>query len=141
MREIDARFIENNAQRNFPGSALPFKGENPANRNNPKPLQRTQQSQTPMQHPLFTRGTSELIINGKRFSKVKQSKDAPSSPNMQNCSIHNALQVGMKIEHERFGVGTVLQMEGTGEDARALVEFENSGTKKLLLKFARYKIL
>lgn len=48
---------------------------------------------------------------------------------------------GAKIEHQRFGVGTVLKLEGSGENAKATVQFVNSGTKQLLLKFAKFTII
>ena len=48
---------------------------------------------------------------------------------------------GAKIEHQRFGVGTVLKLEGSGENAKATVQFVNSGTKQLLLKFAKFAII
>ena len=46
-----------------------------------------------------------------------------------------------RIEHQRFGIGTVLKIEGTGENTKATVEFQNAGTKQLLLKFAKFTIL
>ncbi len=51
------------------------------------------------------------------------------------------LQVGNVIEHERFGIGSVLSVEGSGGDTKAVIRFVNVGEKTLLLKFARYKIL
>lgn len=48
---------------------------------------------------------------------------------------------GAKMEHQRFGVGTVLKLEGSGENAKATVQFVNSGTKQLLLKFAKFTII
>lgn len=51
------------------------------------------------------------------------------------------LQPGQQIEHQRFGIGKVLAVEGSGENAKATVQFENAGTKQLLLKFAKYKVL
>ena len=51
------------------------------------------------------------------------------------------LREGCKIEHQRFGIGTVIKIEGTGENAKATVEFRNTGTKQLLLKFAKFKII
>jgi DNA helicase-2/ATP-dependent DNA helicase PcrA len=51
------------------------------------------------------------------------------------------LHEGARIEHMRFGVGTVVRIEGTGENTKATVEFTNAGTKQLLLKFAKFKIL
>ena len=51
------------------------------------------------------------------------------------------LREGTTIEHQRFGIGTVVRIEGTGENTKATVEFRNTGTKQLLLKFAKFKII
>ena len=51
------------------------------------------------------------------------------------------LKEGNIIEHQRFGVGTVIKLEGTGENTKATVAFKNAGTKQLLLKFARYTVI
>ena len=51
------------------------------------------------------------------------------------------LREGNVIEHQRFGVGTVVKVEGTGENTKATVNFRNAGTKQLLLKFAKYTIV
>ena len=51
------------------------------------------------------------------------------------------LRVGQIIEHERFGIGDVINVEGSGENAKATIKFRNVGVKQLLLKFARYKII
>ena len=51
------------------------------------------------------------------------------------------LREGCKIEHQRFGVGEVVKIEGTGENTKATVAFRNAGTKQLLLKFAKFKII
>jgi DNA helicase-2/ATP-dependent DNA helicase PcrA len=48
---------------------------------------------------------------------------------------------GCVIEHQRFGRGTVVKVEGTGENTKATVQFRNAGTKQLLLKFAKYNIV
>ena len=53
----------------------------------------------------------------------------------------SALHEGSVIEHQRFGIGTVLKLEGTGENLKATVQFRNTGIKQLLLKFARFTIL
>ena len=52
-----------------------------------------------------------------------------------------SLSEGCRIEHQRFGIGTVLKIEGIGENTKATVEFQNAGTKQLLLKFAKFTIL
>ena len=51
------------------------------------------------------------------------------------------LREGCTIEHQRFGIGIVKRIEGTGENTKATVEFRNAGTKQLLLKFAKFKII
>ena len=56
-------------------------------------------------------------------------------------SAAGSLTEGCRIEHQRFGIGTVLKIEGTGENTKATVEFQNAGTKQLLLKFAKFTIL
>ena len=56
-------------------------------------------------------------------------------------SNHGGIYEGATIEHQRFGIGKVLKIEGVGENVKATVEFRNTGTKQLLLKFAKYKVL
>ena len=56
-------------------------------------------------------------------------------------SAAGSLSEGCRIEHQRFGIGTVLKIEGAGENTKATVEFQNAGTKQLLLKFAKFTIL
>ena len=51
------------------------------------------------------------------------------------------ITIGQLIEHQRFGIGKVVNVEGTGDNCKATVEFQNAGTKQLLLKFARFKII
>ena len=63
----------------------------------------------------------------------------PSGNNMGHPV--TALKEGSVIEHERFGLGTVLKIEGSGENTKATVEFKNLGTKQLLLKFARFSVV
>ena len=63
------------------------------------------------------------------------------APRPQSAIGNIGLQAGNVIEHQRFGVGTVIRVEGTGENTKATVEFKNAGTKQLLLKFAKYTII
>ena len=53
----------------------------------------------------------------------------------------HGVEVGRLIEHERFGRGEVVRLEGSGDNCKATVRFENAGEKQLLLKFARFKII
>ena len=63
------------------------------------------------------------------------------TPRAQSSIGDIGLKEGNMIEHQRFGKGTVIKIEGTGENTKATVDFKNAGTKQLLLKFAKYKII
>lgn len=52
-----------------------------------------------------------------------------------------AISPGQTIEHERFGLGKVIKVEGSGDNAKATIHFENAGDKQLLLRFARFKVV
>ena len=52
-----------------------------------------------------------------------------------------SLHEGATIEHQRFGIGKVVRIEGTGENTKATVDFRNAGSKQLLLKFAKLRII
>ena len=70
---------------------------------------------------------------------ASSSSVASSVSNASSAS--GSLSEGCRIEHQRFGIGTVLKIEGSGENTKATVEFQNAGTKQLLLKFAKFTIL
>ena len=76
-------------------------------------------------------------IGSSAASVSSSSSAAASSAGSSSCG----LQEGMKIEHQRFGRGTVLKIEGTGENTKATVEFLHSGTKQLLLKYAKFTVV
>lgn len=76
----------------------------------------------------------------KRYMETHSSHPASRSTGSAGSS-SCGLQEGMKIEHQRFGRGTVLKIEGTGENTKATVEFVHSGTKQLLLKFAKFMVV
>ncbi len=85
--------------------------------------------ETHSSHPA-SRGTGSSVAS-------VSSSSAASSAGSSSCG----LQEGMKIEHQRFGRGTVLKIEGTGENTKATVEFVHSGTKQLLLKYAKFTVV
>ena len=76
--------------------------------------------------------------SGGRFKPVARTTAAPAA---SASAGESGLHEGAVIEHQRFGVGRVLKIEGSGENQKATVEFKNTGTKQLLLKFARYKVI
>lgn len=81
--------------------------------------------------------SSHLASRGTGSSAASVSSSTASSAGSSSCG----LQEGMKIEHQRFGRGTVLKIEGTGENTKATVEFVHSGTKQLLLKYAKFTVV
>ena len=82
------------------------------------------------------------ILGNNGSSSVSSTSSVSSSAGSSSSgSSFGALKEGCKIEHQRFGVGVVRKIEGQGENAKATVEFQNSGTKQLLLKYAKYTIL
>ena len=82
-------------------------------------------------------------IMGSSSSSLSSSSSSSGSAFGSSTSSAGSgrLVEGTKIEHQRFGVGTVLKLEGSGENAKATVQFVNSGTKQLLLKFAKFTII
>ena len=74
-------------------------------------------------------------------SSLKPASAASSSSSLKPASSSSSLREGCKIEHQRFGIGEVLKLEGSGENAKATVAFTHAGTKQLLLKFAKYTII
>lgn len=95
------------------------------------------------QKPIMTRRPEQkerpvVLINPNRHRIVNISQSNPSSSTTFDTPM---LSEGNIIEHQRFGLGTVIKIEGRGENTKATVEFKNLGTKQLLLKFARYKVV
>ena len=116
IRDIDPRFLQIEGEK----SSLPRIQPRIQPRSTPQPSQPPFSTVSPSSSPL---------------NPAPQSSPAPSS------SSDSPLQPGDRIEHTRFGVGEVIKMEGSGENCKATVVFRNSGTKQLLLKFARYNKL
>ena len=81
--------------------------------------------------------SSHPASRGTGSSAASVSSSTASSAGSSSCG----LQEGMKIEHQRFGRGTVLKIEGTGENTKATVEFVHSGNKQLLLKYAKFTVV
>lgn len=81
--------------------------------------------------------SSHPASRGTGSSAASVSSSTASSAGSSSCG----LQEGIKIEHQRFGRGTVLKIEGTGENTKATVEFVHSGTKQLLLKYAKFTVV
>ena len=98
--------------------------------------------------PLSERTKERLIREGGNFKRLSAAisnggrQYATPTPSVtSSTTTANGLTVGATIEHQRFGIGVVEAIEGTGENAKATVAFRNAGTKQLLLKFAKFKVL
>lgn len=117
--EIDSRFLASNTERT----------------SRPRPTFGQQESRAsfkasrPQTPKLFSHQT------------VRPSSPVTSSSPSAAAPLPSGLKEGSIIEHQRFGLGTVLKIEGTGENTKATVVFKNIGTKQLLLKFARFTIV
>ena len=77
-------------------------------------------------------------------SRMTRMRTTPSSTTTQVTSYNdgkNSIRIGSVINHQRFGKGEIVSIEGTGENAKATVRFQLAGQKQLLLKFARYEVL
>lgn len=75
--------------------------------------------------------------NFKRVNAVRPKGGSVSRADSPAISV----SIGSRIEHDRFGLGVVRAIEGTGMDTKATVEFTNAGSKTLLLRFAKFKVL
>ena len=106
-------------------------------RADPKPRQIPVCKPEPAVNPFSASFERQLSMasNGrfKPVSRVAPAASAVSQP--------VSLTEGETIEHQRFGIGKVIKIEGTGDNEKATVEFRNAGTKQLLLKFAKFRIV
>ena len=90
----------------------------------------------------FKRVLSSAGANMRRVSSLTSSSPNVRTPNHPSpSSSASSLSIGNVIEHDRFGIGDVINIEGSGENTKATVKFRNVGTKQLLLKFAKFKVI
>ncbi|TPN82405.1 ATP-dependent helicase [Aquimarina algicola] len=77
-----------------------------------------------------------------QLRKLRKLRPASSANETKNTiSIDGNLVAGATVEHMRFGIGKILKIEGVGQDRKAEIHFEKGGIKKLLLRFAKLKVL
>lgn len=136
LSDIDERFLflpkESALSRSIEKKASLFRSE--------PPFSRTAQQQNMQPEPTLSSGrlteSKETPRNLKRVSSIVSSPGV-ASPGTAGGGI----SAGQFIEHERFGLGEVLRVEGEGDNAKATIRFEHAGDKQLLLRFARFKIV
>lgn len=162
LKDIDAAYLdtESGPISTFGGSRMPWdepqrggrwQNANPVAsqfRADPKPKITAYKQPERAVDPLSERTKERLIREGGNFKRLSAAisnggrKYATPTPSVtSSTTTANGLTVGATIEHQRFGIGVVEAIEGTGENAKATVAFRNAGTKQLLLKFAKYKVL
>mgnify|MGYP000264985576 CR=1 FL=1 len=90
--------------------------------------------------PAAWEGKPNTIPNPTQLKKLRkiQSNDQPIAATSEDLI---ALPLGTKVEHQRFGKGVVTLLEGSGNDKKATIKFNGTGDKKLLLRFAKLKII
>ena len=133
IKEIDQRYI----RKMDGGDTEGFSTSRTSWRNSyetmPKPA--VQKGSIMFSKPIFA------TTNGSRMTRMRTT---PSSATTQVTSYNdgkNSIRIGSVINHQRFGKGEIVSIEGTGENAKATVRFQLAGQKQLLLKFARYEVL
>ena len=145
IRDIDPELLDVHSESG--GGSLPFGNSSrssfggsrsPEWMQNPRPVA-TQFRADPKPRAVAPRKPEKPVDPfGPNFKRVY---NAVAPRPMASAPSTSELREGCKIEHQRFGVGTVVKIEGTGENTKATVEFRNTGTKQLLLKFAKFKII
>ena len=137
LSEIDPHYlIQGDASPSRPTSPIP-------NRTSPIP-NRTSSTPVPIGSPMGSHPTSplpgEVRAGSPRLTRITPTTHIPH-PSSSIPNQPSSLPLGTRIAHERFGEGTVINIEGTGLDTKATIQFDNSGTKVLLLRFAKLQVL
>ena len=134
IRDIDPELLEVHGEAGSAESRKPYNNW----MQNPRPVA-TQFKADPKPRAVAPRQQEKPVDPfGPNFKRVY---NAVAPRPMASAPSASDLHEGARIEHQRFGVGTVVRIEGTGENTKATVEFRNAGTKQLLLKFAKFKII
>lgn len=150
LKDIDAGYMEApsnspNMRRTQPQSTMWGASDTPRLMNSctMRTESRILSNQTIQQAPRrnIISAKSEVTSPWKRMEREAPSRRLVSANASGGATRVAQLTPGQHIEHERFGVGEVLKVEGTGENTKALIRFENAGDKQLLLKFARFRVL
>ena len=92
----------------------------------------------------FSRFSEPQQHGFRKLENTPATRPAESQPSMpQNFEPSNPdlIQEGMKVLHQKFGIGTVMAVDGAGANKKATVNFGGNGTKQLMLKFARLAII
>jgi DNA helicase-2/ATP-dependent DNA helicase PcrA len=88
-----------------------------------------------------TRHENSPALKANFMKKLDQLKSENLHENFKVTEDLSGFVPGAMVEHQRFGTGKILQVEGVPPDIKATVFFHNAGQKQLLLRFARLRIL
>ena len=150
LKDIDSRYL-NMPQEEMLARQIEERGERFRRENTQRPVVRMERDYGYRERMVTDNGPSmfdggEIPQEPRRFVKpapprnLRKITPAVSSSAGQASSVQG-LAVGQVIEHERFGIGDVINVEGIGDNCKATVHFRNVGNKQLLLKFARFKVI
>lgn len=128
INEVDKRWIESNDEESESQFSNGGRYSNPSMRTNPSAFQAEKNS-----------GASSYAQ--RRLTKVTDNSSGSKSNSDSNLDTPETLQKGMRVLHDRFGEGTVVEVEGEGQNCKATVDFRAAGKKSLLLKFAKLKLI
>ena len=123
--EIDHQYLDVQNSRSIPQ----FRNQELREEKGNQHLQRDETKYTPPRR---------TDVPGQRMQIAKSVLPSSSEPFVSDSP--EKIRLGMFVEHERFGRGKVLNIEGKMPDLKAKVFFPNAGEKNLLLKFAKLKI-
>ncbi|MFJ1474305.1 ATP-dependent helicase [Capnocytophaga cynodegmi] len=94
-----------------------------------------------LQKPISSTPPSTNAPTGEALQRLRKLKPMNGNSSAIGSNTGLQLEIGMLVEHERFGRGKVLSLEGAGNDKKAEINFEVGGIKKILLKFAKLTIV
>ena len=135
IKDIDPRLLKVEGGTGIPGLPKSSGMSSSSSMSSPTSYTSRTNYSRPVQNP---RPVATQFIADVKPRLVPVRKEAPAP---QSSIGDIGLKEGNIIEHQRFGIGTVVKVEGSGENTKATVNFKNAGTKQLLLKFAKYTII
>jgi len=102
--------------------------------------QKMQQSQKQKINTNFRKQEQPFGQSNQKLVKIHAPQEILTAHTIE-MDINSGLRVGLKVEHQRFGIGQVTNLEGIAGEVKATIEFETCGIKQILVKFAKLKIL
>lgn len=133
IKEIDQRYIRKMDGGDTEGFSTSRTSWRNSYETTPKPA--VQKGATMFSKPTFA------TTSGSRMTRMRTTSSSATTQVTSYNDGKNSIRIGSVINHQRFGKGEIVSIEGSGENAKATVRFQLAGQKQLLLKFARYEVL